>query len=354
MDLVAPQPYLGLPLLAAAPLVGCAILPRRTTAAVAAVVVLTALAVDLERGRPLSATLVDLAVVLLMGVIAVWVNGVVARQRGHLAVARDIAEATQRALLPSPPAIVGSLSVAVRYEAAQAEARIGGDLYAVQETPFGVRAIIGDVIGKGMQAVPAVSAVVGTFQEAADTAPDLRVLAQRLDHALERGDSLGDEDEGAERFTTALLAEIPASGGRITLLSRGHPSPFILCKGRVTPLEPAASALPLGAGLPDVLPDGPLDTFALPADAILLMVTDGVLEARDRQGSFYDPTVALAGRKCAHPKELVDSLVGSVAHWTGGQRQDDMAILALCRTPAIHRQDADTSTHEAGEQRPFP
>ncbi|WP_030981027.1 SpoIIE family protein phosphatase, partial [Streptomyces sp. NRRL S-1824] len=95
--------------------------------------------------------------------------------------------------------------------------RIGGDLYAVQETPFGLRAIVGDVVGKGMRAVPAVSAVLGAFREAAESAPDLGVLAQRLNHALER-DCHADE-EGAECCTTALLAEFPPGGGTVTLLS---------------------------------------------------------------------------------------------------------------------------------------
>ncbi|WP_234433157.1 SpoIIE family protein phosphatase, partial [Streptomyces sp. NRRL S-1824] len=87
----------------------------------------------------------------------------------------------------------------------------------MQETPFGLRAIVGDVVGKGMRAVPAVSAILGTFREAAESAPDLGVLAQHLNHALER-DCHADE-EGAECCTTALLAEFPPGGGTVTLLS---------------------------------------------------------------------------------------------------------------------------------------
>jgi len=337
-DLFAPEPYMGLPLLAAAPLVGCVVMRTRPSIGVAVAACLASIAVDLWIGRPPPATLVDLGVVGLIGLIGLWVSHLMSRQRGHLTVARDIAEATQRAVLPSPPDRVGPFSVAARYEAAQAEARIGGDLYAVQETPFGLRAIVGDVVGKGMGAVPAVSAVLGTFREAAESAPDLRVLAQRLDHALER-DCHADE-EGAECLTTALLVEIPAGGGTVTLLSMGHPPPYLLQAGKVTQLEPTTPDPPLGTGLPEAAQDSTPDTFPLPHDATVLMLTDGALEARDRHGTFFDPTATLTRRTNAHPKDIVDTLVRSVSRWTDGERQDDLAVLALARTPAS-RQEAD-------------
>ncbi|MET7550262.1 PP2C family protein-serine/threonine phosphatase [Streptomyces sp. NPDC005479] len=337
-NLFAPEPYMGLPLLAAAPLMGCVVMRTRTSVGVAAAACLTSVAIDLWIGRPPPATLVDLGVVGLIGLIGLWVNHLMSRQRGHLTVARDIAEATQRAVLPSPPERLGSFTVAARYEPAQAEARIGGDLYAVQETPFGLRAIVGDVVGKGMGAVPAVSAVLGTFREAAESAPDLGVLAQRLDHAIER-DCHADEED-AQCYTTALLVEIPPGDGTVTLLSLGHPAPYLLHAGKVTQLEPTAPEPPLGTGLPEAGQDNTPDTFPLPPDATVLMLTDGVLEARNRHGHFYDPTATLSRRTRAQPKDLVDALVRSVSRWTDGERQDDLAVLALSRTPAS-RQEAD-------------
>lgn len=329
-DLFAPQPYVGLPLLAAAPLVGCTVLRTHRGAAVtAAAACLASIVVDVLIGRPAAATSVDLAVVLLIGLLGLWVSHLMSLQTGRLTEARNIAEAAQRAVLPVPPARVGSLRVAARYEPAQAEARIGGDLYAVQESPFGVRAIVGDVVGKGMRAVPAVSAVLGAFREAAECAPDLVVLAQRLEHALERDCHAADEDSGC--LTTVLLAEIPADGGSISLLSKGHPAPFLLRAGTVTRLEPSAPDPPLGTGLADAVPDGTPDTFPLAADAVVLMVTDGVLEARNGQGTFYDPAPDLSRHTRDHPRDIVDSLVRDVSRWTDGERQDDLAVLALSR-----------------------
>ncbi|MFG2841555.1 serine/threonine-protein phosphatase, partial [Kitasatospora sp. NPDC048296] len=86
----------------------------------------------------------------------------------------------QRAVLPEPPRNIGPLTVAAGYTAAQAEARIGGDFFAVQETPFGVRMIIGDVRGKGLAAVAAVSIAIGAFRQEAEYAPSLVTLGRRM------------------------------------------------------------------------------------------------------------------------------------------------------------------------------
>jgi serine phosphatase RsbU (regulator of sigma subunit) len=329
-DIFAPQPYYGLPLLAAAPLVGCVGLrSHRSSVAIAAAACLASIVVDLLIGRPASATLVDLGVVALIGILGLWVNRLMSRQSGRLTESRDIAEAAQRAVLPVPPTQIGSLSVVARYEAAQAEARIGGDLYAVQDTPFGVRAIVGDVVGKGMRAVPAVSAVLGAFREGAESAPDLAALAQRLEHALERDCHAGGDEP--ECLTTVLLAEIPAESDKITLLSKGHPAPFLVQKGEVTRLEPTAPDPPLGTGLADAIPGATPEIFPLASDAIVFMTTDGLLEARNRQGTFYDPEPTLLQIRTP-PRDIIDSLVRDVSHWTNGERQDDMAILALSCT----------------------
>lgn len=72
------------------------------------------------------------------------------RRERVLAAVRSVAEAAQHALLTPIPETVGPFRVAVRYSAAAAEARIGGDLYALVSTPYGVRLIVGDVRGKGL------------------------------------------------------------------------------------------------------------------------------------------------------------------------------------------------------------
>lgn len=348
-DFLGPEPYTGLPLLTGAPLVAGAMLSFRASAALVTLACVVSVLLDIRLERPTMALIVDLASVAAIGLLALTLNRLLARQNRRLAQARDVAEAAQRAVLPDPPIRVGPLRVAARYETAETEARIGGDLYAVQSTPFGIRAIIGDVRGKGLQAVATVSVAIGAFRQEAEHAPTLGELARRLDEALSREDARrkavlaqGTDDsrevadgEVSEDFTTAVLAEVGAEG-TVRLVNRGHPPPYLVADGTVVRLDPRRPELPLGLGPLDSGAAVPApDTFPLPAGSALLLVTDGVTEARDRTGAFYDPCTARLDLPAdPHPAELVDALVASVARWTGGPAQDDMAIMALAPSRA--------------------
>ncbi|MFE1403297.1 PP2C family protein-serine/threonine phosphatase [Streptomyces sp. NPDC058770] len=336
LNVFAPEPYMGLPLLAAAPLVAGAMLSFRACAVVAAVACGFSALLDLAQRRPVSASSVDFAVVGLIGVLALGVNLLLRRQGRDLARARGIAEAVQLAVLPDPPRRAGPLGVAAGYTAAQAEARIGGDLFAVQETPYGVRMIIGDVKGKGVQAVASVSVAIGAFRQEAENAPTLAELARRLDVALSREAERGGNDLAQEDFTTAVLAEVPGSGELVRLVNRGHPGPYLIHDGTVVRLDATAPQLPLGMGLGAVAPpDGATgtDVVPLPPGALLLLITDGVTEARDRTGTFYDPCASpvLAGAGPMDADDLVRAVIADVARWTGDGQQDDMAVLAVVR-----------------------
>ncbi|QNE80019.1 SpoIIE family protein phosphatase [Streptomyces rutgersensis] len=324
-DVLGPQPYTGLPLLAAAPLAACIVLSLRSAVVVAVLSVVAAVAVDLALGRPATALVVDVADVLVISLIGVWLRRLMDSRNRSLTLTRDIAEAAQLAVLPQPPRRVGPLLVATRYQGAHEGARIGGDFFAVQETPYGVRLMMGDVRGHGLPAVSAMSVVVGAFRENARQAPSLRELARRLDVAAERAE--GEDTDLGEEFTTALFAEIPPGGDRVHLLSRGHLPPYLVADGRVVPLIRGTPGTPLGAGLGT--DDAEPDSFPLPPGASLLLTTDGVTEARDRHGVFYDPVAGLAGRSFDEPQELVDAVVGEVTAWSGGRLSDDMAVLAV-------------------------
>lgn len=336
LDLFGPKPYVGLPLLAAAPLAAAGTLSLGVGVLFAVLATVAAVVLDLGQGQPLLATLVDAAVVGVVGVLALAVNVLMRRQVTELARATAVAEAAQRAVLPRLPARAGPLAVASSYTAAQAEARIGGDLFAVQETPFGVRLMIGDVRGKGLQAIGAVSVAIGAFRQEAEHAPSLAALAARMDKALARNAAREGVDFPAEDFATALFAEVPLDGRTVLVVNRGHPAPYLVSGGSFVPLRPSVYALPLGMGLPGTAAhERPIDRWPLPTGASVLFVTDGVTEARDGKGVFYDPCrSALVGRDFADPRDLVDALTDDVDRWTGHDRQDDMAVLAVTRTPA--------------------
>ncbi|WP_229697725.1 PP2C family protein-serine/threonine phosphatase [Streptomyces lasiicapitis] len=336
-DALTPPEFTAAPLFAAAPLIAAPFFRLRTTVAVAAASCAAVLTLRMTHrvGGADVQVVTELLTMLTVGVLAVVINRVVRRGDARLASARSIAEATQRAVLPQPDPRIGGLDIAARYEAAQADAFIGGDLYAVQDTPHGVRLVVGDVRGKGMGAVSAVAVVIGAFREAAEQEASLEAVAQRLERALAREGMRRDGLDAFEGFTTAVLAEIPrGADGIVRIINRGHPEPLLLRgDGRLCVLTPSEHALPLGMGDLGTWPDR-ADETPFPPGTTLLLHTDGLSEARDEHGEFYDPATRLGGRIFpgpSGPDALLATLVDEVRRHTGGGATDDMALLAVRR-----------------------
>ncbi|MFJ7905000.1 PP2C family protein-serine/threonine phosphatase [Streptomyces sp. NPDC096198] len=335
---LTPSVFPAVPLFTAAPLVAAPLHSLRGTVVTGAAALAAVLAVHLGLAVPGSSGTVTEAVTTgAAAVPAVLINALVRRNDARLASARRIAEAAQRAVLPEPPARIGGLRIAARYEAAQADACIGGDLYAVQDSPHGVRLVVGDVRGKGTGAVAAVAVVIGAFREAAEQEATLEAVAQRLERALSREGIRREGHDVHEWFTTAVLAEIPHEEGAVRIVNRGHPAPLLLFPdGTLRELEAREPALPLGMGDLALGPDR-AEERDFPPGSTLLFHTDGVSEARDARGEFYDPVERLAGRDLPTPGAVLTAVTEDVARHTGGQATDDMALLAVRRPSGRER-----------------
>jgi serine phosphatase RsbU (regulator of sigma subunit) len=262
------------------------------------------------------------AMVSVVGVTGAGIAAAVMRSRreAELASVRSIAEVAQRVLLRPVPLTAGPLQAAVSYTSAVAEARIGGDLYEVVASPYGVRVIVGDVQGKGLAAVETAAVVLGAFREAAHEEPDLVDLGERLERSVSR--ELDDE-----KFVTAILVEI-ASDYEAVLLSYGHPAPMLIRRGGAEFPQPASFALPLGLGAYRSETPKPYRAQFVPGEQLLLY-TDGVTEARDAHGTFYP----LADRSYllqdpdAHG--ALEALREDLVRHVGGPPHDDAAMLLL-------------------------
>ncbi|GGT54707.1 membrane protein [Streptomyces purpureus] len=331
-DLATPASFTAAPMFSAAPLIAAPFFSLRTTLFTGIAAVMAGVGLHLyNRTTTDVPALTETLTVLTVSALALLINRVVRRSGERLASARVIAEAAQRAVLPAPAERIGGLQIAARYEAAQADAFIGGDLFAVQDTPYGVRLVVGDVRGKGLDAVEVVAILLGAFREAAEQESTLEGVAQRLERALAREGTRRDDLDAFEGFTTAVLAEIPRGGGVVRVVNRGHPEPLLLhADGALEMLEPSDPALPLGMGALGSWPDR-ADEAPYPPGATLLLYTDGLSEARDAAGEFYDPAVRLAGRIFPGPGALLNALVDDVRRYTGGGSTDDMALLAVSR-----------------------
>lgn len=345
LDVMTPTDVTSAPLLMAAPVSAAALLPPRGIIAVgiASMLVHAGLA-EVDNTFGWHRGLANQITLLAVTVLAVLINRTLRSQDVRTRRARHVAAVAQRAVLPRPPSRLGALRIAARYEPAEDEAMIGGDLYVVQDTPHGVRVMVGDVRGKGLGAVSAVCADLGAFRFAADEAEDLTRLVHALEHALLREGSRRGGLEQHEGFTTALIVEFSLDLTAVRIVNRGHPPPVLIdAHGSATALEPSEEAPPLGMGALGDWPF-PVDTFAFPAGATLLCYTDGITEARDSSGDFYDPVgrmPALLRRRTGpsgqqpDPAQVLGLLVHDVRRHTGGRPLDDQALLALRRTQPL-------------------
>lgn len=273
--------------------------------------------------RELAAVLSALAAVTVASGLASALRG---RRDRVLAAVRSVAETAQHALLKPVPATVGPFQVAVRYSAAAAEARIGGDLYALIPTPYGVRLIVGDVRGKGLPAVGTAALVLGVFREAAYDEPDLLAVIDRIERSLAR--NLGCDD-----FVTAVVAGY-SQAGQLEVVNCGHAPPLLVrASGSVEPVEPRHPAPPLGLrALAKHTPA--LDVVPFADGDQLLLYTDGVTEARDRGREFYRLAEGLARHVSDEPARTLTALHDELLAHVGGRLHDDAALL-LIRKPTV-------------------
>ena len=145
--------------------------------------------------------------------------------------------------------------------------------------------IIGDVQGKGIAAIGAGFAAIAAFREAAVREPTLTGVVEALEDAVVRHNAFSAQTGEAERFVTALVLGFDEED-RVQAVNCGHLPPRLLHEGRASAVPLERTYVPLGlAGLSRETRAA--ESFALPPGATLLVVTDGVTEARDAARAFY-------------------------------------------------------------------
>lgn len=324
IDLATPPHVRFRPMLALGPVFASLWCNARRTAVVGAVAL--ALCVTLSAYRDVlghEQNTLTHATIAAVTVLSVLASAGRQRRERILADVRSVAEVAQRVLLRPVPRRVGPMRVAVSYTSATAEARIGGDLYEVTLTPSGVRVIVGDVQGKGLDAVETAAAVLGAFREAAYDEADLLGVVTRIEATLRRRLS-------GEKFVTAVLAEF-GDGDSVTLLNCGHPAPLVLKgNGSCVFAEPDEHSPPLG--LSDLVAAGRRPyTVKFAATDQMLLYTDGLVEARDGKGHFYPLAERAHLLTAADLEQALAGLCADVLRHVGGRLADDAAMLLIRR-----------------------
>ncbi|MEU6173482.1 PP2C family protein-serine/threonine phosphatase [Streptantibioticus parmotrematis] len=367
LEAVVPGGPRLVPLLAATPAVACAGSGRRRCVLLGGACALLGLlpfsglgrAVDGHHGAVLVTRAGTALAVLTVMAAGCLVCGRRTRLADELERVREVAVAAQQTLVRPLPHRVGGFGVAGAYLPAQDGAQVGGDLYDVLATPYGVRVVLGDVRGHGLPALATVAALLAGFREAAHEEPGLDGVLRRLErsmarHLRERAQADhpaagrpggGGQATVGEEFATVLLLQVRRDG-TLTALNCGHPWPHRVRAApgrpvRVTPLSCARPMAPLGVLDPGAQRPRVQHGKLRPGEALFLH-TDGAEDARDAAGEFFALPAALehaagnatTGDGSLAPERLVAAVRDALLRHAGGRPADDVALLALRRDPA--------------------
>ncbi|MGZ4838748.1 MAG: PP2C family protein-serine/threonine phosphatase [Terriglobales bacterium] len=257
---------------------------------------------------------------MLLGLLVLEIADRVTMKR-DLEIAREI----QHWLVPENPPQIAGLDVAFVSRPANT---VAGDYYDVlptqpEEPTSEVLLVVADVAGKSLPAALLMATLQASLRTLATTAHTLPELVAGLNRYA-CANSLG-----GRRFTTAFLALLTPHTGELTYCNAGHNAPLLRrAGGTLERLE--VGGVPLGI---QNEPPYPCGSAVLRPGDMLVIFTDGVVEAVNERGAEYEEArlIPLVQRCCSMSAQgLVDSLMGELKIFSGQASQhDDITCMAV-------------------------
>ncbi len=234
-----------------------------------------------------------------------------------LRVARQI----QRSLLPaSVPQVVG-LDFAVHYEPAY---QIGGDFYDfIWHDPAHLGLAVGDVAGKAISAALYMARMTSELRSRAAIARTPARLLRRVNQEMAH---LGDDG----MFATLVYCIYDLETRSLVFTNAGHCVPLLRRGSRVFPLQAERAHTPPIGVTPEL--DAGEARVQLQSGDMLIMVSDGILEARDGRGIEYGLSRLSRRIRTARggAEDVLKAILADLDSHTQDQAQgDDMTIVAM-------------------------
>jgi serine phosphatase RsbU (regulator of sigma subunit) len=246
-------------------------------------------------------------------------------QRQRLEEELEIGRRIQLSLLPDRCPEIPGWDVAATYRSAR---QVGGDLYdfiTVPDNSQRIHFVIADVTGKGVPAA--------LFMASARMA----VRAESLNgcspgETLRRVNRLLSHDQRSPLFLGAIYATLDNPSGKLTYANGGMERPLWL-RGETGQIETlSAKGVLLGAFEEIPLEEQELDIA--PGDN-LVFFTDGLTEARDKEGHFFGEERLLetmAARRWEEADQLLQAIVEAVDEFAGPTpASDDLTLVVIRR-----------------------
>jgi serine phosphatase RsbU (regulator of sigma subunit) len=162
---------------------------------------------------------------------------------------------------------------------------IGGDFFDAVNTADGLAVVLADVAGKGVSAALLASTLQGMVYSQLVAGTPLTEIVGSANRYL-TSKRIG------EKYATVIIARLRHDGD-LEYVNCGHVPPLLVCGGEV--IRPSHGNLPVGL-LPDATYES--DRYSLHSGDRLVLVTDGVTEAENSEGEFFDnERLEIAARK---------------------------------------------------------
>lgn len=247
--------------------------------------------------------------------------------REQLRLAHDI----QMSLLPEVPPQVSALDIAGRCRFAEV---VGGDYFDyLRSSEAGLMVVLADVSGHDPGASLLMANTRAYLRTLTESSDDVSLIAARVNGYLS-------EDAGGRRFVTMFLARFDVTRHELHYVGAGHDA-WVFRQGQLTErLESTGAPL----GVPGLQPAA-ARTVSLNAGDVVVMATDGLVEARNSSGILFGAE-GLQGvvrtLKDRPAREVLDRLFAAVARHRGRVLVDDDATAVIVRV----RQPTETDVQE--------
>lgn len=263
--------------------------------------------------------LADAAAVLIQAKSVYGDTIVRLRRSHHLGIAAELHFSVLPPLSYASTKVTVSAALEPCYE-------VAGDVIDYSVDPGRTQVAVFDGMGHGLHSAQCAVFTVAAYRSARRSGLGLVDVLSRVDQDLVTG-------LGGELFSTAVMADLNTDSGLLTWVNAGHPCPVLLRGGKVIKTLETEPRPPLGLGH---LLDEPIDIGQEqlePGDMVLLY-TDGVVEARSPDGEFFGidrlgdlVSTQLAGGLDA--PETMRRVVRELLQHHAGQLTDDATLLML-------------------------